>query len=156
MTIEYICEDCGKSFGNNKHHLMYHQNRKYPCKTIVIITQQNLQETPDNSKQKISNTNKVIYEQEVDNSNINQLECKYCNEVFTRKDNLTRHQNLRCKSKYESKQIMSELVELNKQLIKQNEENNKKFDELKKQNKELKNELVKVKKVKSSKKSKSK
>lgn len=156
MTIEYICEICGKSFGNNKHHLIYHQNRKYPCKAKLIITPGILQTTPKNSREKISDSEKVNGVEKIDKPVENSLECEHCGETFTRKDNLTRHINSRCKANKpdETKQIMSELVELNKQLIKQNEENNKKFDELKKQNEELKNELVEVKKAKSSKQTK--
>jgi len=64
--------------------------------------------------------------------------CEYCNYCFTRNSSLKNHLLNRCKIKKQKdnneKNQINELIELNKQLIKQNEEIKKELDEIKNNN----------------------
>jgi hypothetical protein len=64
-----------------------------------------------------------------DNTDTQNLHCKYCNKIYTRKDNLTRHQTI-CKSK--------EVYECKSQKIQELEQTSQKIQELELQIKELK------------------
>jgi DNA-directed RNA polymerase subunit RPC12/RpoP len=116
--VEYICENCGKNFGNIKTHYTDHLKRKFKCKAKEKITIIEHQQSQDCTKKDEKFT------------------CNFCNQNFTRNSTLNRHINSRCKVKKEQDEAkakekeekeknekqMHELIELNKQLIKQNEE----------------------------------
>ena len=124
--VEYSCEKCGKSFGNNKHHLLTHHNRKFPCKqinlksNIDIAKHQNdtikhRYDTIKHQNDTIKHQNDTIkHQDEIDNlqtnseilNNLNknsiipkEIKCPYCLDKFTRKSSLIRHLKNRCKEK---------------------------------------------------------
>ena len=136
--VNYECEICKKQFGNYKSHYITHKNKKNPYEPLkinqnicIIITYQ-----PHIIHH--LNLNNELIEIETKKEKLNNLQCDNCDKIFSRKDNLTRHQNTICKQnkKNNDNEQITKLIELNEHLIKQNDENNKKFEEIKKQNDE--------------------
>ena len=106
---KFRCDICNKSY-KDKSGLWYHNNKNHN-KILTILTPNQLQITPNNSK-----------------STLNQLQitpnkfiCKYCNKKFTRIDNLNRHINFRCNNKH-TNNLEEENVKLKDALIKQSNE----------------------------------
>jgi hypothetical protein len=97
MTI-HTCDNCGyetKYTTNFKNHL----NRKTPCNKIKNIPSKscNSEEIIKNIPSKsFINTNQVEKNIPANSCN-NDLKCEYCNQIFTRKDNLKTHIKSRCK-----------------------------------------------------------
>jgi hypothetical protein len=92
--IEYICGACGKKF-NLKGNYDRHLHRKTPCITINHMDDMALVE--------------------IKNELIEDLKCIYCNEIFTRKYNLTRHMDGRCKIKKQHNEKDKHMLEILKQ-----------------------------------------
>lgn len=79
--VEYKCKKCNKIFhhlGNYNSHIM----RIFPCT-----------DNPDEKNQLPKENNYNIPEQ------VNELTCRYCNKIFSRKDVCIRHEKSNCKSK---------------------------------------------------------
>lgn len=102
---KYICDRCNKIF-DQKSHYNDHLNRKKPCIAI----------TPG-AEPKLTN----IIQKNGNNIISDVLKCSFCNKVFTRKDNLTRHMNDRCQIKKLTEASMEKVAE--KVLEKLKEEN---------------------------------
>jgi hypothetical protein len=174
--INYSCPECLKSFGNRKDYYERHTNRKNPCvkipppippiPPIPSLTPPNLLQNVEKiplcievNKIKKNKNNKVLEKEldnELENESENELEqtkneldycCEYCNKTFSKKYNLTRHQNGRCKQK--PNKILIDKTNTN---TKSNEEINLILERLK----NLENENEKLKKEIKKNKSKSK
>jgi hypothetical protein len=158
--VEYNCEICGKNFGNKKCNYQTHINKKFPCKpksqsnTLEHITAQKNtlnKKVNTNTNKQAQNNEITIYKQipiiisnqtkSINNKpNPNpdkQFKCEYCSNTFTRNTSLTRHlEGGFCKVKKQNendeKKKIDELIELNKQLIKQNEDIKKELSQIKK------------------------
>jgi hypothetical protein len=91
---EYICGVCGKKF-NLRGNYERHMRRKIPC----------INKTPLNDMALIEIKNEIMED----------LKCIYCNEIFTRKYNLIRHIESRCKIKTKHEEKDKQLLELVKQ-----------------------------------------
>jgi hypothetical protein len=138
--INYSCPECLKSFGNRKDYYERHTNRKNPCKKITfseILTTpvedleksldmlQNISKndfcTEINKINKIQKSNTKVENKEVINQEKREYRCECCNLLFSKKYNLTRHLDGRCKKKPKIEILLEEKKEIN-ELIKQNEE----------------------------------
>jgi hypothetical protein len=105
---DFMCIKCNKQFTCNRN-LKNHYNRKNNCcENNNINTSQNLTITHKTSQKKIENDDK---------KNI----CHYCNESFSRIDNLNRHINKFCKVKKEQEQEKEMIF---KDLLLKEEQNN--------------------------------
>jgi hypothetical protein len=159
--VNRCCLNCGEIF-IKKSTYDYHINRKIPC---VKNTHFN---TPNT--QKLLPENKIFKET---NDNIF-FSCEFCNQTFSRKYNLDRHQNKSCKQKQNNDELENNNELKNNDELEKKEniidhEQNKitinndktiinedKINLILKQNKELKNEIEKLKcKIKKTKKNKS-
>ena len=119
--LNYKCNLCNREF-NKKNHLDNHINKKKkPCVLINNIIPhktsripQNSSEIPQNSSEIPQKCENLLLNKEdiidlilkktilndANNNNINKnLTCMYCDKIFTRNDNLQRHQHSYCKSK---------------------------------------------------------
>ena len=145
IIVEYTCVTCLKNFGNYKSHYTKHQNKKFPCKTKIILC--TLINT--NIPKFTHNSNINIKKENIANKQL--YICEFCNHNFTKNSSLFRHLDGNCKIKKKNNiktntnknsnnlEIkMNELIELNKQLVKQN-------DQIMKQNEEFKKELTETK-----------
>ena len=108
--IIYECPNCLKNFGNRKDYYLRHTDRKYPCKKTDIIF---LQNPPDiikiNENIQVDANVQVDANIQVDENiqanniekniekNKNDFICEFCNCSFSKKYNLDRHKNGRCK-----------------------------------------------------------
>jgi hypothetical protein len=159
--MKYNCNKCNKEFSQISHYKK-HLERKFPCdKNIIyfkdlnqstipklqnpaILTPEKIILTPE----KIILTPENIIETNLDNDKtLKIIRCDYCNKVFARKDNLTRHLKNRCLKKNNKEleeEKLNEIIVNNKKL---NEiiENNKKLNEIIEDNKKLKEEVKKLK-----------
>ena len=157
--MKYNCNKCNKEFSQISHYKK-HLERKFPCdKNIIyfkdlnqytipklqnpaILTPEKIILTPE----KIILTPENIIETNLDNDKtLKIIRCDYCNKVFARKDNLTRHLKNRClKKNNKEEEKLNEIIENNKKL---NEiiEDNKKLNEIIEDNKKLKEEVKKLK-----------
>ena len=129
----YKCERCMKEFGQ-KCEYTRHINKKFPCKKFP----------PKSSDLPPKTSN--IGESDEGRDNL----CNYCGMIFTRKDNMIRHLNGRCKVKKANdakmEEMMTMLIEMKentKLLEKKMEENDKRNKEeiskLKEENSNYKN-----------------
>ncbi len=92
---DYNCDICDKTYVNRQNlwrHMKIHRNSDNlkNSKTPPV----NSASLQNNSKSLQNNCKKTLSDTLIDN-----IICKYCNKIFTRHDNLTRHINLRCKKK---------------------------------------------------------
>ena len=160
--VEYNCEICGKQFGNQKSHYITHVNKKFPCKSnkqdnnqvqICTFINNNVKENLDiikpNVVELIKNDIKningdkfpdIIEKKSDEKIVIKKFKCDLCNSCFTRNTSLSRHlEGGYCRVKKQNdnvdKKKIDELIELNKQLIKQNEDIKKELSQIKKSNK---------------------
>jgi hypothetical protein len=131
----YECSRCLKYF-DKKSNYNQHLARKIQCKEIFInndkseeILPQNssiLLKNPQNSSILLKNSHKII--NKTDNMPKNNLKCQYCNKIYSRSDNLTRHMEKFCKK--------------TKKIIEQENEQNEKISILSKEIEKLKNQLL--------------
>jgi len=131
--VVHKCIRCGLEFYKKNHHT-FHINRKYPCKAIIIIDDEN---PPGNDE---INEIQILDPPEI--------RCNYCNQIFKRKDYLKKHVDLRCKVKKEKDkndnillQKILELEEKNKIIEEENKVIKQKINilETTKTNKKIKN-----------------
>jgi hypothetical protein len=100
--MEHFCKLCNKKYASYKslwfHNYKFHKDDslKKPQKTSKIDTEKS--EVPQNPSK--------IEEEKIDS----ELNCKYCNKIFTRKDNLSRHLN-KCKEKNNAEEIENIVTE---------------------------------------------
>lgn len=158
----FVCPNCNKCF-NRKAHLEQHYNKKNPCINDLCINKSiKIHTTKDNNINNVNEQNIVIKSDKniqcniIDETyeNINSdsdITCEYCFKSFYQVSNLNKHVKLNCKIKKKldeekNKELndIKVLMEIDKQLIKQNDELKKQNNELKKQNDELKNDLLKL------------
>jgi hypothetical protein len=118
--INYSCPECLKSFGNRKDYYERHTNRKNPCVKIpppetppnppnqlykleqipLCIEITKLNKINETYNKKNNEELKNILEEELEQvKSEHNYSCEYCNQIFSKKYNLTRHQNGRCKEK---------------------------------------------------------
>jgi hypothetical protein len=94
--MTYLCKDCNKEFktlsGLWKHNKKYHNNNE------LNITQSNSFRPQNNSKLH------------------NNLQCKFCNKILSRIDNLHRHEKI-CKQNINSVNNLTEINKLKKELM---------------------------------------
>ena len=148
--VIHICSNCNKVF-NKKSTYDYHiKNKKNPCvldKVImehiiesngINLTANNCKLTANNLKMPAKNCNKVFNIIESNNEAIKDnklLSCEFCDMTFTRKDNLTKHINQRCKNKKhidnidEIKSKLNEKIYILSEKYEKLEENNLKLHE---------------------------
>jgi len=170
--VNYECYRCGYST-NDKTKIKYHLRRKNICKNI--ISNINIDESFDyiisglsfeEFNKKHCEKKRLIFDSksqhscsnltQFDSKNVNlrekkekEFECKYCEKIFTRKNNLVRHYKS-CKEKIKSEEVnhsMKELINImNKQLNDVKKElslkDNKYQEELEKRDKQI-DELIK-------------
>jgi hypothetical protein len=125
--LKYNCFKCNKSF-NKKNHLDNHLQKKKPCIDVEKVNEQTNDEDkndeirqnpckiPAKSEKSLQNdpiftaihTQNILvsptpitnlYSDIYDIKKNNNIICDYCDMTFTRKDNLTKHINERCKNK---------------------------------------------------------
>ena len=123
--VEYICENCNKKY-HNKYDYNRHLNRKIPCKS---------DRQENNKKHDVLQKPAELLQYPAKNELTDlakELQCKYCNQMFTRKDNLHKHVSERCKIK---KQQDNQKEDLLQKLIKETAEMK---EEIKKNNQEIK------------------
>ena len=140
--VEYICNTCGKNFGNRKSSYIDHtEHKKNPCKP---------QQKETSKKPEITSKIELIPQNVThDNSIMNINICKYCNKMLSRYDNLKRH-IVTCKVKKlkeeEKENIFKEL--LNKEQMKNNElqQRNNVIERLEKENRECKRKITELEK----------
>ena len=153
MTI-YKCNTCEREF-RQKCHLTDHLNKKKSCILINNIiphkTSKNPQKTsgsPHNSsllpllKEDIIDLilkKPTINDANKENINKN-LTCMYCDKIFTRNDNLQRHQNTYCKSKVNHDDLEDLKVKMN--IIINN------YEKIEKENINLKNKIDEIELIK--------
>jgi hypothetical protein len=163
--MKYKCVLCNKEF-KQKGHYDYHINRKYKCRssydTNNLITQNSSIFTPNSSvfppnssvfppnssvfppNSSKNKTNLSDLPLDVNNDINNSLFCcQFCNKSFSRKDNLVRHENDRCKEK-KDKYIIKELIKQNEEIKLQNQEMKQQINNLS----EVINDMAKVSKGK--------
>ena len=112
-------------------------NRKKPCQQVVqdlfttktLNPHKNAQKRTDTAQKRTKTHKNLIYfenNQDVyndDNINICNIKCDYCEQIFTRKDTLTRHLKKFCKEIIKQNDITNALNILNNKLEKVIEEN---------------------------------
>jgi hypothetical protein len=110
--MDYYCKQCKKQYSSYKS--LWNHNTKYhtPQKTS------NYYFTPQKSS-------KSELSKPIENITSNNLNCKYCNKLCSRLDNLKRHENT-CKNK-------NDIINENEILKKENEMFKKEFDNMKSQ-----------------------
>jgi len=128
--VEHKCIKCNKIF-KLKGDYTRHINRKFSCV-------QEIQEV-----QEVQEVQEIIDVDMIKENIINDLECRYCSKVFSRKDNLNTHISEHCKVKKENDRQKEDIVE---RLVKEMEEHKKQTEEQKKQVDDLKSEVKKLKK----------
>ena len=116
--VNYKCDKCGKEF-KQKGHYMYHINRKIPCKVTIPDSSNELHKNSEklqNDSGKLQINSVVLYEKQnnelksVSASENDILSCKMCSKVFSKKSNLTRHLNGRCRKQANSNETNEEIL----------------------------------------------
>lgn len=121
--VEYKCERCNKIY-HNKYDYNRHLNRKRPCKSDDIQT---------NEKQhkitQISHKNPHIRGKKLNNKGNNDKNiCSYCKKAFSRRDSLNRHISKYCKVKKGNDQSKEKIIE---ELLKERDEQKKEIEQIK-------------------------
>jgi hypothetical protein len=174
--IIYSCPECLKSFGNRKDYYERHTNRKNPCVKIPPPPTPKAPPIPPIKLHKlepiqlcmeVTNLNKTnkANNEELEKGLDKGLEqvksehdycCEYCNQTFSKKYNLTRHQNGRCKQKPNKILIDKTDTNTNTNASTNTNLNDDKFNLILERLKNLENENEKLKKEIKKNKSKSK
>ena len=161
--VKRQCPKC-KAIFNQKCHYDYHINRKYDCnpnKTEVndlnddIMGFQNMPNNavfvPNYAENGTNNIYKDKIEIKQSNMNINkeiEIKCCYCDNIFSSKSTLTRHQKVNCKIKKENdnekENIFKLLLEKDKQYKEELKLHKEEVSELKKQNQLLMDKIDKL------------
>ncbi len=115
--VKYVCKKCNKEFTRKCDYIYHTVKRKNPCtqeeKDILIQLQ-------------YKNLNKINNENIVQD-NIDNFKCEFCNNCFSRKSNLVRHQKNYCKEKEQI--VQNENLTINqKNLINIDDLNNMNID----------------------------
>ena len=143
---EYCCSNCLKNFGNKKDHWERHKNRTNPCKFKFQTPPKELQYAPESMKQ-LQNA-PICIEINQNNIQLNQEllknQCGFCKKIFSKKFNLSRHLDGRCKEQL--KQLSIKSSQSNYTCLSKSDNNNDKIDLILKQNEELKKEIEELKK----------
>ncbi len=128
----YTCSKCNKIF-TKKSHYIYHINRKFSCLKFISNN------TPDqsNSAQNSSENEGKQVNSKQDCKN----KCNFCERVFSRRDNLIRHLNERCKVKKEND---TKIKKLEEELIKMKDNQEKILEDVKRLKEENENYKKKV------------
>jgi hypothetical protein len=131
--VVYTCITCEKTFDRKCNYLMHIENKKKPCiqNTNFKPAENNkqLQKPAENNKQQVVNKD----DKTLKNSKKNIKEehnCNYCDQIFTRRDNLTKHINERCKIKKKTDEFEVLKVMLTK-VLEENKEFKKEIERLK-------------------------
>ena len=131
---DYVCNICNKIYKNKsgiwKHNKKYHNNEAYDLTPINSnltpinsnLTPINSNLTPINSNLTPINSNLTPINSSINNLITNNLSCNYCNKIFNRIDNLTRHTKFRCKKKINTDILLNENNKLKLIIEKQSEE----------------------------------
>jgi hypothetical protein len=129
MTI-HTCKICGYSTSVSTN-LKKHINRKTPCNKACLTAPSAPKTAPSAPKTEAKSKNKLII--------INKLQCIHCLKIFSRKNNLTKHQVKSCKKINYNEEVEFIYVSNNEEKDLYNK------DMLKKLKDELKEELEKLK-----------
>jgi hypothetical protein len=119
----YTCDKCNKEF-TKKSNYITHQNKKKSCIKENIVDISNT--LVKNITMDDNNNNKIINNNEIENTIFN---CLFCNQIFSRNDNLQRHIKNRCKIK----KYIDEL-EITKTKLKEATPENEKLNKIIKEN----------------------
>ena len=111
--VLYTCNICNKTF-KRKSHYNSHINRKIPCNNTNLTD-------PHNSLTPPLRSLTEPHKKTLDN---NDNSCKYCNIIFSRRDNLNRHIDRYCKQKNEHVIKLEREVKELKDKLESNKENN--------------------------------
>jgi hypothetical protein len=120
--VLYKCDRCYNEY-TRKSTYTDHLKRKYPCKQISNIINDNPIKTD------INNQN-IILDITIENK-ITSICCKFCNFIFKRKDYLKKHLDQSCKVKKEKEKTENNFI--------------KKIEELEEKNKKMEEEINKLK-----------
>ncbi len=144
INNKFICDLCDKNYTSYQsiwnHFKKFHpDNLEEPIKKPLEI----LPNPPELLKKPLE-----LLKNTPDSLNVNNHTCEYCKRVFTRKDNLVRHINNKCKKKdliiNEYEILKKENIELKEQIQKQTNNMQLEMDELRKQLLDLMNKNCKV------------
>ena len=124
--MKYVCKRCGHS-ETHKGNFLKHLNRKKQCKVIYLdISRETLiEEIGDKNTENAQECSKmapellkILQNKEFCNisKNINPLECKYCNKIYSKTSNLKRHLET-CKDKLKKEKLKEEEASLEKEEI---------------------------------------
>ena len=117
---KYVCNKCNKTYKNKSGY--WKHNKKYHNNESCSLTPINSNSTPINSNLTPINSNLTPIVSSINNLIINNLSCNYCNKIFNRIDNLTRHIKFRCKKKINTDILLNENNKLKLIIEKQSEE----------------------------------
>ena len=96
--VNVKCEICNLSFkmqGGLKRHIeKIHTNN-------ITMTTKDLDKRGEDLGKLTSDLGNITKNVDIDNSTIDEMKCKYCCKIFTRKNNITQHQKNWCKIKKE-------------------------------------------------------
>ena len=130
MTI-HTCKICGYSTSVSTN-LKKHINRKTPCNKACLTAPSAPKTAPSAPKTEAKSKNKLII--------INKLQCIHCLKIFSRKNNMTKHQIKSCKKINYNKEVEFIYVSDNEEKDLYNKDMLKKLkEELKEELEELKN-----------------
>ncbi len=146
--VKYTCPTCLKEFSKKSHYIVHTEKKKNPCQPIAPITLEKLQNSPKGSLKAPENLKK---NDKIDIGLLNNTEkllnsdivCNYCEKVFCKKSNLTRHLNTnRC--------VVKRKVDEDEEIIFEKDKVDKtdtELKEVKQENLQLKKEVEELKKM---------